>query len=119
MILRGPRRLPPATAPVAFRSAAPHARLTQAAPEPGTPPSAASRHIRHLQASPPARPFDGSRTVPARADAGDRSSAGVLAGPPAVPDPTRRHRGRAVPRHPQSPQGPLAPPWAHSCPDPP
>ena len=84
---RGPYRIPPASALVAFESAARHGNFTLAARELGTSQSAVSRHIGQLETWLSARLFERSRAGAVLTPAGERFREGVLAGLAAI------HRG--------------------------
>ena len=86
---RGPYRIPPANALLAFESAARHGNFTLAARELGTSQSAVSRHISQLETWLSARLFERSRAGAVLTDAGERFRDGVLAGLAAI------HRGAA------------------------
>ncbi|MYC67248.1 MAG: LysR family transcriptional regulator [Acidobacteriia bacterium] len=87
MAKRGPYRIPPASALLAFESAARHGNFTLAANELGTSQSAVSRHISQLETWLSARLFERSRAGAQLTAAGERFRDGVLAGLAAI------HRG--------------------------
>ena len=80
MVNRGPYHIPPASALVAFESAARHGNFTLAASELGTSQSAVSRHIGQLETWLSARLFERSRAGATLTEAGERFREGVLAG---------------------------------------
>ena len=82
-------RIPPASALVAFESAARHGNFTLAARELRTSQSAVSRHIGRLEAWLSVRLFERSRAGATLTEAGERFRDGVAAGLAAI------HRGAA------------------------
>jgi DNA-binding transcriptional LysR family regulator len=89
MKTRGPYRIPPANALIAFESAARHGNFTLAARELRTSQSAVSRQVSKLETWLSARLFERSRAGATLTAAGERFRDGVAAGLAAI------HRGAA------------------------
>ena len=77
---RGPYRIPPTSALIAFESAARHGNFSRAARELRTSQSAISRHIASLERQLSTRLFDRSRTGVSLTDAGNRYRDAVAIG---------------------------------------
>ena len=77
---RGPYRIPPTSALIAFESAARHGNFSRAARELRTSQSAISRHIAGLEQQLSTRLFDRSRTGVSLTDAGNRYRDAVATG---------------------------------------
>ena len=80
MSKRGPYRIPPTSALIAFESAARHGNFSRAARELRTSQSAISRHIASLERQLSTRLFDRSRTGVSLTDAGNRYRDAVAIG---------------------------------------
>ena len=80
MSSRGPYRIPPTSALIAFESAARHGNFSRAARELRTSQSAISRHIASLERQLSTRLFDRSRTGVSLTDAGNRYRDAVAIG---------------------------------------
>lgn len=80
MSRRGPYRIPPTSALIAFESAARHGNFSRAARELRTSQSAISRHIASLERQLSTRLFDRSRTGVSLTDAGNRYRDAVAIG---------------------------------------
>ena len=80
MSRRGPYRIPPTSALIAFESAARHGNFSRAARELRTSQSAISRHIASLERQLSTRLFDRSRTGVSLTDAGSRYRDAVAIG---------------------------------------